>query len=123
MACRIILSAPVPFLFLRTLDLGLGFGTWIWDLNLGLDLGLTITMLFVVHPFQIKQDEKIYANLCSGDHGLLTDAGVVCDVAHAVQVEAWVKPLPPGEVPGGGGGPGHPLSGATVQVVQIHAHL
>ena len=28
-ACRIILSAPVPFLFLWTLDFG--FGTWIWD--------------------------------------------------------------------------------------------
>ena len=35
-ACRIILSAPVLFLFLWTLDFG--FGTW----NLGLDLGLTI---------------------------------------------------------------------------------
>ena len=41
-ACRIILSAPVPFLFLWTLDLGLGLGTWIWNLNLGLDLSLTI---------------------------------------------------------------------------------
>ena len=47
MACRIIVSAPVPFPFLWTLDLG--FGTWIWDLDLGLgfgpwiwDLGLTI---------------------------------------------------------------------------------
>ena len=46
-ACKIILSAPVPFLFLWTLDfnfldlnLCLGFGTWIWDLEL--DLGLTI---------------------------------------------------------------------------------
>ena len=28
-ACRIIISAPVPFL--RTLDFG--FGTWIWDLD------------------------------------------------------------------------------------------
>ena len=37
-ACKIILSAPVPFLFL----LDFGFGTWIWDLDLGLDLGLTI---------------------------------------------------------------------------------
>ena len=46
-ACRIILSAPVPVPFLRTLDFG--FGTWIWDLVLGqgfrtwiwdLDLGL-----------------------------------------------------------------------------------
>ena len=52
-ACRIILSAPVPFPFLWTLDLGfgtwiwdldlgLGFGTWIWDMDLGLDFGLTI---------------------------------------------------------------------------------
>ena len=52
-ACRIIVSAPVPVPFLWTLDLGfgtwiwdldlgLGFGTWIWDLDLGLDLGLTI---------------------------------------------------------------------------------
>ena len=38
LACRIILSAPVPFLFLWTLDFNfldlnmwLGFGTWIWD--------------------------------------------------------------------------------------------
>ena len=39
-ACWIIMSAPVPFLFLWTLDLGfriwdldlgLTFGTWIWD--------------------------------------------------------------------------------------------
>ena len=37
-ACRFIVSAPVPFLW--TLDLG--FGTWIWDLDLWLDLGLTI---------------------------------------------------------------------------------
>ena len=36
-ACRIILSAPVPFLFLWTLDFG--FGTWIWDLDLGLGFG------------------------------------------------------------------------------------
>ena len=36
--CRIILSAPVPFLW----TLYLGFGSWIWDLDLGLDLGLTI---------------------------------------------------------------------------------
>ena len=34
-ACRIILSAPVPFLW--TLDLG--FGYWIWDLDLGLGFG------------------------------------------------------------------------------------
>ena len=31
-ACRIILSAPVPVPFLWTLDFG--FGTWIWDLDL-----------------------------------------------------------------------------------------
>ena len=37
-AFKIIVLAPVPFLW--TLDLG--FGTWIWDLELGLDLGLTI---------------------------------------------------------------------------------
>ena len=30
-ACRIIVSAPVPVPFLWTLDLGPGFGTWIWD--------------------------------------------------------------------------------------------
>ena len=52
-ACKIIVSAPVPVPFLWTLDLefgtwileldmGLGFGTWIRDLDLGLDLGLTI---------------------------------------------------------------------------------
>ena len=46
-ACRIIVSAPVPVPFLLTLDLGFGtriwdlnlgpgFGTWIWDLDLGL---------------------------------------------------------------------------------------
>ena len=55
-ACRIIVSAPVPVPFLLTLDLGFGtriwdlnlgpgFGTWIWELDLGLDLGLTITDL------------------------------------------------------------------------------
>jgi len=49
-ACRIIVSAPVPVPFLWTLDLGfgtwiwdldlaLGFGTWIWDLDLGLGFG------------------------------------------------------------------------------------
>ena len=55
-ACRIILSAPVPFPFLWTS----GFGTWIWDLDLGprfgiwisdldlvLDLGLTINVLIL----------------------------------------------------------------------------
>ena len=42
MACRIIVSAPVPVPLLWTLDLG--FGTWIWDLDLGLDLGLTILL-------------------------------------------------------------------------------
>ena len=31
--CRIIVSAPVPVPFLRTLDFG--FWTWIWDLDLG----------------------------------------------------------------------------------------
>ena len=36
-ACRIILSAPVPVPFLRILDLG--FGTWIWDLEFGLGFG------------------------------------------------------------------------------------
>ena len=41
-ACRIILSAPVPVPFFWTLDLG--FGTWISDLDLGLDLGLTIKL-------------------------------------------------------------------------------
>ena len=39
-ACRIIVSAPVPVPFLWTLDFG--FVTLIWDLDLGLDLGLTI---------------------------------------------------------------------------------
>ena len=41
-ACRIIVSAPVPVPFLWTLDFGLEFRTWIFDLDLGLDLGLTI---------------------------------------------------------------------------------
>ena len=36
-ACRIIVSAPVPLHFLWTLDFG--FGTWIWDLYLGLGSG------------------------------------------------------------------------------------
>ena len=35
-ACRIILSAQVPFLFLWTLDFGLGFWSWILDLDFGL---------------------------------------------------------------------------------------
>ena len=30
-ACRFILSAPVPVPFFCTLDFGPGFGTWIWD--------------------------------------------------------------------------------------------
>ena len=38
-ACRIIVSAPVPAPFLWTLDLGLGFGTWIWDLDFGFGSG------------------------------------------------------------------------------------
>ena len=40
-ACRIILSAPVPVLSsgLWIWDLGLGFGTWIWDLYFGLRFG------------------------------------------------------------------------------------
>ena len=48
-ACRIIVSAPVPSPFpldfgfrIWDLDLGPGFGTCIWDLDLALDLGLTI---------------------------------------------------------------------------------
>ena len=48
-ACRIIVSAPVPSPFpfdfgFRILDLYLGpeFWTWILDLDFGLDLGLTI---------------------------------------------------------------------------------
>ena len=56
LACRIIMSPPVPFPFLWTLDFdlgtwiwdlffGLGFGTCFSDLDLGLDLGLTITLL------------------------------------------------------------------------------
>ena len=36
-ACRIIVSAPVPVPFLRTMDFG--FRTWIWDLDLGLIFG------------------------------------------------------------------------------------
>ena len=36
-ACRIIMSAPVPFPFLWTLDFE--FGTWIWDLYFGLGFG------------------------------------------------------------------------------------
>ena len=67
-ACRIIVSASVPFPFLWTLDfrlldveLGLGIGTWNWDsefglgirtwnwdLGLGLGLGLdNIVILFL----------------------------------------------------------------------------
>ena len=34
LACRIIVSAPVPAPFLWTLDFA--FGTWIWDSGLGL---------------------------------------------------------------------------------------
>ena len=37
-ACRIIVSVPVPFLW--TLDLG--FGTWAWNLDLGLGFGTWI---------------------------------------------------------------------------------
>ena len=39
-ACRIIVSAPVPVPFLLTLDFG--FGTLTWDLDLGLDFGTWI---------------------------------------------------------------------------------
>ena len=39
-ACRIIVSAPIPVLFLLTLDLG--FVTWICDLDLGLGFGTWI---------------------------------------------------------------------------------
>ena len=56
-ACKIIVSAPVPFLFLWTLDfnfldlnLWLGFGTWIWDLEL--DLGLT-KIIYIFTQFLI----------------------------------------------------------------------
>ena len=45
-ACRIIVSAPVPSPFpldfgfmIWDLDLGPRFGTWIWDLDLGLGFG------------------------------------------------------------------------------------
>ena len=77
MACRIILSAPVPFLFLRTLDLGfgiwiwdidlgLGFMTWIWDLDLGLgfglDLGLTIIGIF---EFVLVYVNYVYLHNCT----------------------------------------------------------
>ena len=59
-ACRIILSAPVPFLFLWTLDFG--FGTWIWDLDLGLYLGLTInSVLFLgnlVKHFHVESEHS-----------------------------------------------------------------
>ena len=46
-ACRIIVSVPVPFPLLWTLDFV--FGTWIWDLDLGLGfetgLGLDVLLL------------------------------------------------------------------------------
>ena len=45
-ACRIIVSAQVPFPFLWTLDLG--FWTWILDLDFGLDLGLTIMNMLLI---------------------------------------------------------------------------
>ena len=35
-ACKIIVSAPVPVPFLWTLDFGLGFWTWFLDLDFGL---------------------------------------------------------------------------------------
>ena len=41
-ACRIIVSAPVPVPFLWTLNLGRVFGTCIWDLDLGLGFGIGI---------------------------------------------------------------------------------
>ena len=57
-ACRIIVSAPVPFPFLWTLDfrlldldLGLGIGTWNWDLGLGLGLGLDNFLSFLPKVF------------------------------------------------------------------------
>ena len=34
---RIIVAAPVPGPFLRTLDFG--FGTWIWDMDFGFVFG------------------------------------------------------------------------------------
>ena len=58
MACRIIVSAPVPVPFLWTLDLGFGtwFGTWLWDLDLGLDLGLTIFRSFPHSSFFVNSN-------------------------------------------------------------------
>ena len=79
-ARRIILSAPVPVLFLWTLDFG--FGTWIWDLDLGLDLGLTILLFYQLHDliYQEKNvlnfDEEEYliirsSNCTSGGNSLV----------------------------------------------------
>ena len=65
MACRIIVSAPVPFLFLWTLDFG--FGTWICDLDLGLGFGTglgldnipRVKMFFMsLHIFRLLSEEE-----------------------------------------------------------------
>ena len=54
---------------------------------------------------------------------VLTDARVVGDVAHAVQVEARVKSLSPGLDVTVSGLSAHPLPGAAIHVVQVHTHL
>ena len=64
-ACRIIVSAPVPFLFLWTFNFE--FGTWNWNLDFGLGLGTglgldnipRVKMFFMsLHIFRLLSEEE-----------------------------------------------------------------
>ena len=62
-ACRIIVSAPVPVPFLWTLDIE--FRTWIWDLDLGLGFGTWIwdwtwaLQFFILHKLVMLYGQPI----------------------------------------------------------------
>ena len=67
-ACRIIVSAPVPVPFLWTLDFG--FGTWILDLDfklgfgtgLGLDKNLFLESTVTMEcSFKLEESESLYS--------------------------------------------------------------
>ena len=53
----------------------------------------------------------------------LTDAGVMGDVAHTVQIKARVKSLTPGLQVTGALVSAQPLPCASVHIIQVHAHL
>ena len=65
-ACKIIVSAPVPFLFLWTLDFG--FRIWIWDLDLGLGFWT---------EFGLNKNSGFTINSVSGSAGLEGGCGTL----------------------------------------------